>query len=295
MLFTGMLVIGLVACGNKNNADSTSSDAVSSAEALTSDMAPSAAAETSDVTSSTEAKTADTSSSSETQTADAASSAAKSEISGTEVTQSGENKDFFISEISDELFEKMQGKSYKEDCTVPREDLRYLHVLHVGFDGETHEGELVCNKFIAEDLLEIFQELYKSGYQIEKIRLIDEYDADDETAMRDNDSSCFNFRFISHTKRVSKHGAGLAVDINTLYNPYIKEVDGETILEPATAGEYVDHSRDFPHKINENDLAYQLFTEHGFEWGGSWTDRKDYQHFEIPNDVIEENNLNYGA
>ena len=130
MLFTGMLVIGLVACGNKNNADSTSSDAVSSAEALTSDMAPSAAAETSDVTSSTEAKTADTSSSSETQTADAASSAAKSEISGTEVTQSGENKDFFISEISDELFEKMQGKSYKEDCTVPREDLRYLHVTY---------------------------------------------------------------------------------------------------------------------------------------------------------------------
>ena len=32
--------------------------------------------------------------------------------------------------------------------------------------------------------------------------------------------------------------------------------------------------------IDEQDLCYQLFTEAGFEWGGSWTSRKDYQHFE---------------
>ena len=263
VLFTGMLVFGLAACGVNKDAGSDASGAASS--------------------------------SAETVSSEAASSSAEAEAFGMKNTQTEENKDFCISEISDELFEKMQGKSYKEDCTVPREDLRYLHVLHVGFDGETHEGELVCNKFIAEDLLEIFKGLYESGYQIEKIRLVDEYDADDETAMRDDDSSCFNFRFISQTKKVSKHGAGLAVDINTLYNPYIKEVDGRTIIEPATAGEYADRSQDFPHKIDESDTAYKLFTEHGFIWGGSWTDRKDYQHFEIPNDVIEENHLNYGS
>lgn len=198
-----------------------------------------------------------------------------------------QQEDFYITEISDELFEKMQGKTFKEDCTLPREDLRYLHVLHVDFEGNTQEGELVCNKVIAEDLLEIFQELYAQNYQIEKIRLMDDYDADDETAMRDNNTSCFNFRFISHTTRVSKHGLGVAVDINTLYNPYTKVVDGEQILEPATAGDYVDRSKDFPHKIDEKDLVYQLFTEHGFEWGGSWEDRKDYQHFELPDEAVE--------
>lgn len=31
-----------------------------------------------------------------------------------------------------------------------------------------------------------------------------------------------------------------------------------------------------------------IFIEKGFEWGGAWTDRKDYQHFEIPTDVINE-------
>lgn len=139
----------------------------------------------------------------------------------------------------------MQGKSYKADCTLPRENLRYIHVLHVGFDNQVHEGELVVNKDIADDVLEIFKELYESGYQIEKVRLVDEYDADDEASMSDNNSSAFNFRFISHTTKISKHGMGMAVDINTLYNPYVKIVDGELSIEPANAADYVDRSKDF--------------------------------------------------
>ena len=191
-----------------------------------------------------------------------------------------DDKDFYAIEINDAIFSRIKGKSYKDNCTVPLSELRYLHVLHVGFDGETHEGELICNVSIADDLLDIFRKLYDAKYQIEKIRLVDEYNADDELSMRDNNSSCFNFRFISHTTRVSKHGLGIAVDINTLYNPYVKVVGDKTIIEPATAGEYVDRTKNFPHKIDENDLCYKLFTEHGFEWGGHWQSVKDYQHFE---------------
>ena len=36
----------------------------------------------------------------------------------------------------------VMSKSYKDNCTLSLEDLRYLHVLHKGFDGETHEGEI---------------------------------------------------------------------------------------------------------------------------------------------------------
>lgn len=187
---------------------------------------------------------------------------------------------FYISEIPDDIFEFMQGKSYKSDCAIPREDLRYIHVLHVGFDNETHEGEVIANKAVAEDLLDIFRELYEAKYQIEKIRLVDHYNADDEASMEDNNSSCFNFRFISHTTEVSNHGMGLAIDINPLYNPYIKAVNGKENIEPVTAGEYVDRNREFEHKIDEDDLCYKLFMEHGFSWGGSWKSSKDYQHFE---------------
>ena len=196
------------------------------------------------------------------------------------VSFASDDKDFYVIEINDAIFSRIKGKSYKDNCTVPLSELRYLHVLHIGFDGETHEGELICNVSIADDLLDIFKKLYEAKYQIEKIRLVDEYNADDELSMRDNNSSCFNFRFISHTTRVSKHGLGIAVDINTLYNPYVKTVDGKRIIEPATAGEYVDRTKNFPHKIDENDLCYKLFTEHGFEWGGHWKTVKDYQHFE---------------
>lgn len=190
------------------------------------------------------------------------------------------SSDFYISEITEDIFARMQGKSYKEDCTVPREDLRYVHVRHMGFDGEVKDGELVVNKAIADDVLAIFEELYKADYPIEKVRLVDEYDADDEASMSDNNSSAFNFRFISHTTRISKHGLGMAVDINTRYNPYVKTVDGKLSIEPANGADYVDRSKDFPHKIDHEDLCYKLFKEHGFTWGGDWTHSKDYQHFE---------------
>ena len=198
-----------------------------------------------------------------------------------------DKKGFYISKIDDNIFARIKGKSYKDNCTVPLDDLRYLHLLHKDLQGNTLEGEMICNVYIAAALLDIFIKLYNENYAIEKIRLIDEYDADDETSMRDNNSSCFNFRFISHTNKVSKHGLGLAVDINTLYNPYIKEVDGKRILEPATAEGYINRSKNFPYKIDKNDLCYKIFTEHGFEWGGDWENRKDYQHFEIPDQIVK--------
>ena len=184
------------------------------------------------------------------------------------------------------------GNTYKEDCMVPREDLRYLLVLHKDKDGNIHQGEMVVHKLIAEDLLEIFEKLYDADYPIERMVLPDNYMADDETMMRDNNSSCFNFRLISHTNRISKHGLGMAVDINSLYNPCYKRVENgdgttEEVTEPVTGKAYLDRTKDFDYKINKDDLCYELFTRKGFEWGGNWTDRKDYQHFELSTDITE--------
>lgn len=187
---------------------------------------------------------------------------------------------FYISHIPDDIFAKMQGRSYKADCSIDREELRYVHILHTGFDGETKEGELVVNKAIADDVLAIFEELYRAKYPIEKVRLVDEYDADDEASMSDNNSSAFNFRTISHTTTISKHGLGMAIDINPLYNPYVKTVNGALSIEPANAAAYVDRSEAHPYRIDHDDLCYKLFTEHGFTWGGDWVHSKDYQHFE---------------
>lgn len=195
---------------------------------------------------------------------------------------------FSVTAIDDATFARMKGKTYKDDCTVPLSELRHVKVLYKNKELQTLKGEIVCNRHIADDVAEIFYELYKANYPIERIRLMDDYNADDETAMRDNNTSSFNFRFISHSTKVSKHGLGLAVDLNTLYNPFVLTVDGKLHVEPATALKYVDRSKNFDYKIDENDLAYKLFTKHGFEWGGHWKTRKDYQHFELPDDKVKE-------
>lgn len=186
-------------------------------------------------------------------------------------------EDFFYSEaIPDQVFDQMNGVSYREGCPVSRDELRYVRVLHMGFDGETHIGELVCNKSIADDLTESFLTLYEQQYPVEKMLLVDEYGGDDEASMEDNNTSCFNYRPVSGTSTLSRHAYGLAIDINPLYNPYVT-ANG---YEPANAGDYIDRTKDTPYKITSSDPCYQSFESHGFAWGGWWKNVKDYQHFE---------------
>jgi hypothetical protein len=186
-------------------------------------------------------------------------------------------QDAFTSQpLSDSVFAVMQGRSYPKGCTVSRTDLRYLTVLHVDARGETHRGELVCNKLIADDLLYIFKELYKARYPIEHMRLIDNYDADDERSMTANNTSCFCYRAVAGSKHLSKHAQGLAIDINPLYNPCVR---GQRV-QPANGRKWAHRARTFIYKIERGDQLWQLFRERGFTWGGSWRSVKDWQHFE---------------
>ena len=192
---------------------------------------------------------------------------------------------FTASPITDQIFKRIWLKSLKRDCTVPTDDLRYLRVLHINKDGHTQMGELICNKAIAQDLLDIFRKLYQAGYRIEKMRLVDEYDADDERSMADNNTSCFNFRKIAGSQKLSYHSQGLAIDINTRYNPCLNTRTG--LVQPANGKRYAHHrinKKNQPIRfIDKNDLCYKLFIERGFTWGGSWNNPKDYQHFEKRN------------
>lgn len=192
---------------------------------------------------------------------------------------------FYYEPLSDEIKERITGISYPESgCTVPYEDLHYVGLLYVDFNGETQTGELICNKAIAQDMVEIFYELYLNDYRIERIRLIDEYGGDDTLSMEDNNTSCFNYRVVDGTDSLSKHALGCAIDINPFYNPYVvfnRPTQGETYISPRGSEIYADRSRSFPYKIDENDLCYRLFTAHGFTWGGNWNSSKDYQHFQI--------------
>lgn len=193
----------------------------------------------------------------------------------------GTERFFKVSSIDDNLKVRMLNCSFKDERIVSWDDLRYLQVLHCDVEGNTIVGELVCNVAIADDLMRIFKELYQAGYPIEKMRLIEYYDGDDEASMLDNNTSCFNQRSITAGGRVSKHSYGLAVDINPRYNPYYKlKANGQANIKPESSADYLDRQADFPYKILKGDLCYRLFRQHGFHWGGEWASGKDYQHFE---------------
>ena len=99
--------------------------------------------------------------------------------------------------------------------------------------------------------------------------------------MTDNNTSCFNYRVVDGTKSLSRHALGLAIDINPLYNPYIRyDKKGGQTVSPVEGEAYADRTVSFPYKIDPDDLCYRLFTEHGFTWGGNWNSSKDYQHFQ---------------
>ncbi len=187
----------------------------------------------------------------------------------------------FTSEpIPDAVFARMSGVSYPAGCSVAREDLRYLRLSYHDFNGGVQVGEMVCSKKIADDLVEIFRELYRQGYQIDKMRLIDDYGGDDDLSCADNNTSCFNYRTVAGSNSLSKHALGLAVDINPFNNPYVTYPDGKERISPPGSEPYANRSADLPHMIGPGDAAYELFKAHGFKWGGSWKTLKDYQHFQ---------------
>ena len=156
-----------------------------------------------------------------------------------------------------------------------------LTVPYVDFEGRTQQGMLICNKAITKDLREIFDELYKAKYPIERIRPISEYDNDDESSMQANNTSCYCYRTVEGSSKLSKHARGMAIDVNPLYNPCVKrKKDGTLLVQPSTGKPYVNRSKSFKYKITPQDLCYRLFVKHGFKWGGAWRSFKDYQHFE---------------
>lgn len=197
-------------------------------------------------------------------------------------------KDGFSYEpLSEEIILRIAGLSYPRDSitnpakdVIPLQDLRYVKIRYIDFDGKAQNGELICNQKIAQDLVEIFSELYDRQYPLASVRLVDDFGGDDLASMEADNTSCFNFREVTSSgggrHKLSLHAYGLAVDLNPLYNPYVKK--GKIL--PQSAKPYANRKNANPYRIDHEDLAYQLFTSHGFTWGGDWKSLKDYQHFE---------------
>lgn len=188
---------------------------------------------------------------------------------------------FYYYELNDAIKKRITGMSYPaddKDCKIAYDDLRYISIKYYDYDGKIHEdGELIVNKKLAKQITEIFYELYNNKYPFTSIKLVDDYGepGNDNLSMAANNTSAFNYRYVTGTKKLSMHSYGAAIDINPMINPYIV---GDRVA-PTNGAKYADRSLKLPGMIDRNDLCYKIFKKYGWSWGGDFSGDKDYQHF----------------
>jgi poly-gamma-glutamate synthesis protein (capsule biosynthesis protein) len=170
---------------------------------------------------------------------------------------------------------RMLNKSWRDDPRCPRfDDLAYLELDHVTFDGGTARGELVVAASLATRAVEVFRRLYQLGFPIRQMRLVDDYDADDDRSMSADNSSAFNFRLIAGTNLLSQHALGRAIDINPVENPWRRP---DKLLPPEGEA-FADRSVVRPGMIVRPGPVVAAFDELGWEWGGDWRHAFDDHH-----------------
>ena len=187
---------------------------------------------------------------------------------------------FFYVTLTEELKARITGMSYPaegEPCRISYDDLRYVRILYVDFEGADQEGELMVNRRVADDVIDIFYQLYQKRYPLASVKLVDDFGqpGDDGNSMRANNTSSFCYRQVTGSQHLSWHSFGAAIDINPLQNPYMNK--GR--VSPEEAREYLDRKDKRAHMIDHSDDCYKVFKAHGWKWGGDWSGDKDYQHF----------------
>ena len=156
-----------------------------------------------------------------------------------------------------------------------KKKLTLIDVLYFGFDDKIHKGQIVVSKDLSGEVKEIFDKLLAARFPVEKVIPIVEYGWDDIKSMEDNNSSAFNYRVIAGTDKLSNHSYGVAIDINPLQNPYITK----SFVQPEGA----EYNPEVKGTITPESVVVKVFKKYGWSWGGDWTTKKDYQHFEKGN------------
>ncbi|HVF07876.1 MAG TPA: M15 family metallopeptidase [Actinomycetota bacterium] len=179
------------------------------------------------------------------------------------------------------LEDRLVGRNWHPGCPVAIEDLRHVRVSYLDFRGRVRTGPLVVHEMVADDVLGVFERLFRARFPIHRIDLprayrpprpSDRFSTHDRTA-------AFNCRPATGSSgSLSHHSYGWAIDINPLQNPYVAP-DGSVLRRAAKP--YVDRTRREPGMIHAGDVVVRAFARIGWEWGGDWTTLKDYMHFSL--------------
>ncbi len=151
---------------------------------------------------------------------------------------------------------------------------RMLEVTYYSFDDKLHKGQIVLDIDLVEDIKNAFALIRKVKFPIKSaIPYVDRESMTEEERLASmNNTSAFNYRMISGSQTLSNHAFGRAIDINPGLNPFI---DGK--LNSPEGSKY---NLKTPGTIIAGDELTSFFKKCGWTWGGDWTNKKDYMHFE---------------
>jgi len=181
-----------------------------------------------------------------------------------------------VLEIPDETWAEMVGVSWKPGCPAGgRDDLRLLRITHWRADGTVATGELVVARRVAGTIVDVFGDLYAARFPVDRMVRVDKYKGSDNASMRANNTSGLNCRTISGSSRWSQHSYGLAIDLNPLWNPWVRG----SKVDPKEGTPWAERSNHRPGMTQPGGPAVTAFTSRGWGWGGVWARTKDYQHF----------------
>ena len=187
-----------------------------------------------------------------------------------------------VSKIDAKIKHRMlTGKSWKASCPVPLKNLRYLRLPYIDFSGQAQRGEMIVHKDVANNVVAVFASLYDIKYPIRKIRLVSDYKGSDWQSIEADNTSAFNCRAATGSKKWSKHSYGKAIDINPIENPYVFRSgrSSHKASKPFIKRRHSSHTAKDRALLLRKDAATQIFIGHGWKWGADFKGAKDYQHF----------------
>jgi poly-gamma-glutamate synthesis protein (capsule biosynthesis protein) len=136
---------------------------------------------------------------------------------------------------------------------------------------------------VAKEVTRIFGELYRAKYPIRRMRLVSDYGGSDWKSIEADNTSAFNCRPATGSKKWSRHAFGKAIDLNPLENPYISRsgrIAHKASLKFRARKRHSPFTAEYRAVLLPGDPAVKAFKKRGWRWGGEWHTIKDYQHFD---------------
>ena len=183
-----------------------------------------------------------------------------------------EEKDMIIIDSNYTFEEAIAGTRAPQEII---DQLELIEVRYLSTTGRIHQGQIVANRRIAQDIREIFEFMLEHGFIIEQAVPIVRYNWCDTISMDVNNSHSFNYRKIAGTNVLSLHATGMAIDINPRFNP-VRWRNNERPNQPEGAV----HDPTVNGTLYPGHPVVEEFRRRGFHWGHWFRRFYDDHHFE---------------